>query len=82
MRLSRAICISYQDSLINIFCFSRNPEKICTRTSNKKPNPATDGGADAQYEIISIGTAIPHVTPSIPPPPQPTDGDVVYEHIH
>ena len=60
--------------------FFRNPDNICT--SNKKPNPVlrpTDGGAGAQYELA---TATPHIPPSIPPPPQPTDGDVVYEHVH
>ena len=52
--------------------------------SGKKPNPVlrpTDGRGDAQYEVVTIDTTS-HVPPSIPPPSQPTDGDVVYEQIH
>ena len=57
----------------------RNPDNI-----RKKPNPVirpSDGGGDAQYESVAIDTTTPHVPPSLPPPPQPTDGDVVYEQI-
>ena len=60
----------------------RNPDNICT--FSKESNPVlrpTDGGGDAQYEVVNIDTATSHVPPSIPPPPQPTDGDVVYEQV-
>ena len=57
----------------------RNPDDIFKNPDDifKKPNPVirpTNGGADAQYTT-------PHVPSSIPPPPQPTDGDVVYEQV-
>ena len=62
----------------------RDPDNI--RTFSKKHNPVllkpTDGGADAQYEVVTMDTATSHVPPSIPPPPQPTDGDVVYVQVH
>ena len=39
---------------------------------------------NSDYELVATNrtTATPHVPPSIPPPPQPTDGDVVYEQVH
>lgn len=49
-------------------------------TSSKNQS---DGGTDAHnsdYELVA--TVTPHDPPSIPPPPQPTDGDVVYEQVH
>ena len=58
-----------------ILCLFRNPV-----ISGKKPNPVlrpTNGGGDAQYEVVTIDTTS-HVPPSIPP----TDGDIVYEQIH
>ena len=66
--------VQYQLSINTLF---RN---ICA--PNKKKYPLlkpTDGGADAQYES---DVATPHVRSSILPPPQPTDGDVVYEQVH
>ena len=74
-------------STIRVSYFSnflyRNPDNI--HTFSKKHNPVlnpTDGRGDAQYEVVTIDTATSHVSPSIPPPPQPTDGDVVYEQVH
>ena len=49
---------------------------------NKKQHPLlkpTGRGADAQYES---DVATPRVSSSILPPPQPTDGDVVYEQVN
>ena len=49
---------------------------------NKKQHPLlkpTGGGADAQHES---DVATPRVSSSILSPPQPTDGDVVYEQVN
>ena len=73
MSLSRAL-LHYQLSINTLF---RN---ICA--PNKKQYhllKPTGGGADAQYES---DVATPSLRSSVLPPPQPTDGDVVYEQVH